>query len=141
MLNRAVMMGRLCADPELRHTQSQIPVCSFRIAVDRDYAKDKEKETDFFDVVAWRATAEFLCKYFTKGRMVVVDGRMQPRPWTDRDGNKRVTTDSVADNAYFGDSKRDADSGGDQPAQGPGTYNSYSSPEPGAVSGDYAPDF
>ena len=80
MLNRAVMMGRLCADPELRHTQSQIPVCSFRIAVDRDYAKDKEKETDFFDVVAWRATAEFISKYFSKGRMIVVDGRMQTRP-------------------------------------------------------------
>ena len=73
--------------------------------------------------------------------MVVVDGRMQTRPWTDRDGNKRVTTDSVADNAYFGDSKRDADSGGDQPAQGLGTYNSYSDPMPGAVPGDYAPEF
>ena len=92
-------------------------------------------------MVAWRATAEFICKYFTKGRMVLVDGRMQTRPWTDRDGNKRVTTELVADNAYFGDSKRDADSGGDQPAQGPGTYNSYSGPMPGAVPGDYAPEF
>lgn len=141
MLNRAVMMGRLCADPELKHTQTQIAVCSFRIAVDRDYGKNGDKETDFFDVVAWRTTAEFICKYFTRGRMIVVDGRMQARPWTDRDGNKRVTTELVADNAYFGDSKRDADNGGDQPAQEPGTYNSYNGPMPGAVPGDYAPEF
>lgn len=141
MLNRTIMMGRLCADPELKHTQAQIAVCSFRIAVDRDYSKNGEKETDFFDVVAWRATAEFICKYFTKGRMIVVDGRMQTRPWTDQSGNKRVTTELVADNAYFGDSKRDADGGGDQPAQGPGTYNSYNGPMPGAVPGDYAPEF
>lgn len=142
MLNRAVMMGRLCADPELKHTQTQVAVCSFRIAVDRDYGKNDQKETDFFDVVAWRATAEFICKYFTKGRMIVVDGRMQTRPWTDRDGNKRITTELVADNAYFGDSKRDADSGGtSEPAGNFGGYSSYSGPEPGAVSGDYAPDF
>lgn len=146
MLNRAIMMGRLCADPELRRTQNQISVCSFRIAVDRDYAKDKEKETDFFDVVAWRATAEFICKYFTKGRMIVVDGRMQTRSWTDKEGGKRVSTELVADNAYFGDSKRDADSGG-QPASGgysdqsAGNYSSYTGPMPGAVPGDYAPDF
>lgn len=141
MLNRAIMMGRLCADPELKHTQTQVAVCSFRIAVDRDYSKNDQKETDFFDVVAWRATAEFICKYFAKGRMIVVDGRMQNRPWTDRDGNKRVATELVADNAYFGDSKRDADSSGDQSAQGPGTYNSYNGPMPGAVPGDYAPEF
>ncbi len=150
MLNRAVMMGRLCADPELRHTQSQIPVCSFRIAVDRDYTKDKEKETDFFDVVAWRATAEFISKYFSKGRMIVVDGRMQTRPWTDKEGNKRVTTELVADNAYFGDSKRDADSGGqpagsgypsDPPTGDYGGYGGYNGPMPGAVPGGFAPDF
>ena len=148
MLNRAIMMGRLCADPELKHTQTQVAVCSFRIAVDRDYSKNGEKETDFFDVVAWRATAEFICKYFTKGRMIVVDGRMQTRPWTDRDGNKRVTTELVVDNAYFGDSKRDADNGG-QPATGGysesaggyGGYSGYTGPEPGAVPGEFAPDF
>ena len=82
MLNRAIMMGRLCADLELKHTQTQVAVCSFRIAVDRDYSKNGDKETDFFDVVAWRTTAEFICKYFTKGRMIVVDGRMQTRSWT-----------------------------------------------------------
>lgn len=148
MLSRAIMMGRLCADPELKHTQTQVTVCSFRIAVDRDYSKNGEKETDFFDVVAWRATAEFICKYFTKGRMIVVDGRMQTRPWTDQDGNKRVTTELVADNAYFGDSKRDADNGG-QPATGGysesaggyGGYSGYTGPEPGAVPGEFAPDF
>lgn len=148
MLNRAIMMGRLCADPELKHTQTQVTVCSFRIAVDRDYSKNGDKETDFFDVVAWRATAEFICKYFTKGRMIVVDGRMQTRPWTDRDGNKRVTTELVADNAYFGDSKRDADNGG-QPATGGysesaggyGGYSGYTGPEPGAVPGEFAPNF
>ena len=80
MLNQAIMMGRLCADPELRKTQSEISVCSIRIAVDRDYGKGEQKETDFFDVVAWRGTAEFICKYFTKGRVIVVVGRMQKRP-------------------------------------------------------------
>ena len=113
MLNRAIMMGRLCADPELRHTQTQVAVCSLRIAVDRDYSKNGEKETDFFDVVAWRATAEFICKYFTKGRMIVVDGRMQTRPWTDKEGNKRTTAEVVASSVYFGDSKpKDGESAG-----------------------------
>ena len=90
MLNQAIMMGRLCADPEPRKTQSEISVCSIRIAVDRDYGKGEQKETDFFDVVAWRGTAEFICKYFTKGRMIVVVGRMQAREWKDKEGNKRT---------------------------------------------------
>ncbi len=143
MLNHAVMMGRLVADPELKHTQSGVPVCSIRIAVDRDYKKNGETETDFFDVVAWRATAEFICKYFSKGRMIVAEGRMQTRGWTDRDGNKRVTTELVADNAYFGDSKRDADDGGGQDAAGylGQASNGYNGPMPGSVPGDYAPDF
>jgi len=142
MLNRAIMMGRLCTAPELKHTQTQVAVCSFRIAVDRDYSKNGDKETDFFDVVAWRATAKFICKYFVKGRMIVVDGRMQTRPWTDRDGNKRITTELVADNACFGDSKRDADNGG-QPATGGYTESAggYTGPEPGAVPREFAPDF
>ena len=114
MLNQAVMMGRLCADPELRKTQSQVSVCSIRIAVDRDYGKGEEKGTDFFDVVAWRGTAEFICKYFTKGRVIVVAGRMQKRPWTDQNGNKREATELVADNAYFGDSKPNSSSDGTQ---------------------------
>ena len=105
MLNRIIVMGRLTRDPELRYTQSQIPVCSFSVACDRDYGQDGEHETDFIDVVAWRSTAEFVSKYFAKGRMAVVDGRLQLRDWTDRDGNKRRSAEVVADSVYFGDSK------------------------------------
>ena len=108
MLNKVFIMGRLVKDPELRRTQSGTAVTSFRIAVDRDFkSQDGSKQADFFDVVAWRNTAEFVSKYFTKGRMAVVEGRLQTRDWTDRDGGKRVATEIVADNIYFGDSKRD----------------------------------
>ena len=113
MLNRIVLMGRLTKNPELRHTQSGTPVASFSLAVDRDF-KDKttgEKSTDFIDIVAWRQTAEFVSRFFTKGRMAVVEGRLQLRDWTDRDGNKRRTAEVIADNVYFGDSKRDAEGG------------------------------
>lgn len=106
MLNQVTIMGRLCADPELRHTQSGTAVCNARIAVERDYADPSgERQTDFFDVCAWRGTAEFLSKYFPKGRKVVLDGRLQTRTWTDRDGNKRVTVEVVAESAYFADSR------------------------------------
>lgn len=110
MLNHIILMGRLTRDPELRYTQSQTPVASFTIAVDRDYSgKDGgEKETDFIDIVAWRSTAQFVSKYFKKGSMAVVSGRLQIRGWTDREGNKRSSAEVVADNVYFGDSKRDA---------------------------------
>ena len=113
MLNHIVIMGRLTRDPELRRTGSGLPVASFSVAVDRDFGKNEngEKETDFIDCVAWRNTAEFVSKYATKGRMVVVSGRLQIRSWTDKDGNKRRTAEVVADNCYFGDSKRDGDSG------------------------------
>ena len=117
MLNRIILMGRLTRDPELRHTQTGTPVASFSLAVDRDF-KDKttgEKSTDFIDIVAWRQTAEFVSRFFTKGRMAVVEGRLQLRDWTDRDGNKRRTAEVIADNVYFGDSKRDAEAGGDKP--------------------------
>ena len=111
MLNHITVMGRLTRDPELRYTQSQVPVASFTVACDRDFSsKDKEKETDFFDIVAWRHTAEFVSKYFTKGRMAVVSGRLQIRPWTDKDGNKRRSAEIVAENVYFGDSKPDGKS-------------------------------
>ena len=113
MLNHIVIMGRLARDPELRHTQSGTPVASFRLAVDRDF-KDKntgERATDWIDVVAWRGTGEFVSRYFAKGRMAVVDGRLQMREWTDRDGNKRVSAEVVADSVYFGDSRRDGDGG------------------------------
>lgn len=117
MLNQIVIMGRLTRDPELRYTQSQIPVCSFRIACDRDFTKSKdstERDTDFIDVVAWRSTAEFVSKYFAKGRMAVVKGRLQMREWTDKEGNKRISSEIVADGVYFGDSKtRGSDDYGD----------------------------
>ena len=114
MLNRIIIMGRLVRDPELRTTQTGISVTSFTMAVDRDFKnKDtNEKNTDFIDVVAWRQTAEFVCKYMTKGRMAVVEGRLQIRDWKDRDGNNRRSAEVVADNVYFGDSKRDGDGGG-----------------------------
>ena len=113
MLNKIILMGRLTRDPELRRTQSGTAVTSFSLAVDRDFkAQNGEKETDFIDVVAWRATAEFVSKYFTKGRMAVVEGRLQIRDWTDKDGAKRRTAEVVADNVYFGDSKRESDGGG-----------------------------
>ena len=112
-LNRIVLMGRLTRDPELRRTQSGTSVTSFSLAVDRDFkGQNGEKETDFIDIVAWRGTAEFVCNYFTKGRMAVVEGRLQIRDWTDKDGNKRTTAEVVADQVYFGDSKRDGDGGG-----------------------------
>ena len=108
MLNQMFIMGRLTRDPELRHTGSGTPVASFTVAVDRDFkTKDGEKETDFIDVVAWRNTAEFVSKHFGKGRMAVVAGRLQMRKWTDKDGNNRVSAEVVADNIYFGDSKKD----------------------------------
>ena len=108
MLNKIFLMGRLTRDPELRKTPAGVAVCSFSIAVDRDYKRDGEKETDFIDIVAWRSTAEFVSKYFTKGRMAVVEGRLQIRDWTDKDGGKRRSAEVVADNVYFGDSKRDS---------------------------------
>ena len=109
MLNHIVLMGRLTRDPELRRTGSGIAVASFTLAVDRDFGSRDggEKETDFIDIVAWRNTAEFVSKYFAKGRMAVVSGRLQIRNWQDKDGNKRRSAEVVADNVYFGDSKRD----------------------------------
>ena len=121
MLNRIILMGRLTRDPELRRTGSGTAVTSFSLAVDRDFkSQSGEKETDFIDIVAWRSTAEFVSKYFTKGRMAVVEGRLQIRDWTDKDGGKRRSAEVVADNVYFGDSRRDnADSSyGSAPAYG-----------------------
>ena len=107
MLNKIFLQGRLVADPELRNTPSGVAVVTFRIAVDRDFKNKQtgEKETDFVTIVAWRSTAEFVSKYFSKGRMAVVEGRLQMRNYTDRDGNKRNAAEVVADNIYFGDSR------------------------------------
>ena len=130
MLNHIVIMGRLTREPELRRTGSGKAVTSFTVAVDRDFGgKDGgEKETDFIDCVAWRQTGEFVSKYFTKGSMIVVSGRLQTRNWNDKDGNKRRSAEVVADNVYFGESKRSSDAGS---AYGGSTGSSY---------GNYAPN-
>ena len=138
MLNHITIMGRLTRDPELRRTGSGIAVASFTLAVDRDYSPRDggERETDFIDCVAWRQTGEFVSKFFTKGRMAVVSGRLQIRSWTDKDGNKRRSAEVVADNVYFGDSRRDGDNGGSSYGG-----NAYSAPAPsyGGYSAPAAP--
>ena len=130
MLNHITIMGRLTRDPELRRTGSGVAVASFSVAVDRDFGgrDGGEKETDFIDCVAWRQTGEFVSKYFTKGSMIVVSGRLQIRNWNDKDGNKRRSAEVVADNVYFGESKRSSDAGS---AYGGSTGSSY---------GNYAPN-
>ena len=134
VLNKVTLQGRLVADPELRHTQQGTPVASARIACDRDYKnQDGSKTADFINIVAWRGTGEFLSKFFSKGRMVVVDGRLQAREYTDRDGNRRYTTEVIAHNIYFGDSKRDGDSGGDSSPD-----VDYGSPTGGYGNGGFA---
>jgi single-strand DNA-binding protein len=122
LLNHLTIMGRMVRNPELRRAGSGIAVTSFTVAVDRDFtSRDSgERETDFIDCVAYRQVGEFVDKYFTKGRMAVVSGRLQIRSWTDKDGNKRRTAEVVADNVYFGDSKREESSGGN--------YGGYSAP-------------
>ena len=129
MLNHITIMGRLVRDPELRRTGSGVAVTSFTVAVDRDFGKNEngERETDFIDCVAWRQTGEFVAKYFAKGRMAVVSGRLQIRPWTDKDGNKRRTAEIVADNVYFGDSKREGETGGASFGAAP-AFGGYSAP-------------
>lgn len=107
MLNKCFLLGRLTKDPEIRRTNGGTAVTSFTLAVDRDFKTNGEKDTDFIEVVAWRNTAEFVSKYFSKGRMAIVEGRLQTRDWTDKNGNKRRTAEVVADNVYFGDSKKE----------------------------------
>lgn len=123
MLNHIVLMGRLTRDPELRRTGSGIAVASFSLAVDRDFGSREtgEKETDFIDIVAWRNTAEFVSKYFTKGQLAIVSGRLQIRPWTDDNGNKRRSTEVVAEHVYFGGSKKESGSAAPQAAAQDGT--------------------
>ena len=141
MLNHIPIMGRLTRDPELRYTQSQTPVASFTLAVDRDFGgrDGGEKQTDFIDCVAWRQTAEFVSKYFTKGRMAVVSGRLQIRDWTDREGGKRRSAEVVVDNVYFGDSRRDNNDSGNYGGNSYGSSygdnsRSYSAPASSAPS-------
>lgn len=120
-MNNITITGRLTADPELKQTQSGLAVTSFNVAVDRSYtAKGQEKQTDFFTVVAWRGTAEFICKYFTKGRLILINGEMQSRKFTDKDGNNRTVWEVVADKVEFmGDGKRDGNSADNAPAPVP----------------------
>ena len=130
MLNHITIMGRLTRDPELRYTQSQTPVASFTVAVDRDFGgrDGGEKQTDFIDCVAWRQTAEFVSKYFTKGSMAVVSGRLQIRDWTDREGGKRRSAEVVVDNMYFGESRRrDGDSSDNRSSSYSSSYGSAGS--------------
>ena len=138
MLNHITLMGRLVNDPELRRTGTGIAVTTFRIAVDRDFApKDGgERKADFITCVAWRQTGEFISKYFSKGRMIVVDGRLEMRDWTDKEGNKRTTAEVIVDNAYFGDSKRDSDNSGSYTAPAAPAYGGYSAPA--APASDFA---
>ena len=144
MLNHIVIMGRLTRDPELRRTSSGVAVASFTVAVDRDFGgrEGGERETDFIDCVAWRQTGEFVSKYFTKGRMAVVSGRLQIRNWNDKEGNKRRSAEVVADNVYFGDSKRDGEAA--PAANNYGSYGApaaapaYSAPSASASASDFA---
>ena len=145
MLNHIVIMGRLTRDPELRRTGTGVAVASFTLAVDRDFGgrEGGERETDFIDCVAWRQTGEFVSKYFTKGRMAVVSGRLQIRSWTDKEGNKRRTAEVVADNVYFGDSKRDGDNGGSYAAPagnsfGGNSFGGYAAPAASSPASDFA---
>ena len=138
MLNHITIMGRLTRDPELRRTGTGIAVASFTVAVDRDFSgrDGGERETDFIDCVAWRQTGEFVSKYFTKGSMAVVSGRLQIRNWTDKEGNKRRTAEVVADNVYFGESKRTGDSNS---AYGGNSYAAPAAPAYGGYSAPAAP--
>ena len=140
MLNRIVLMGRLVADPELRTTPSGVNVATLRLAVDRDFKNRQtgERETDFINVVAWRQSAEFVSRFFTKGRMAIVEGKLQTREYTDRDGNRRYATEVVSDNVYFGDSRRDGDGGGYAPAAGRSGYGAPAGGY-GAPAGGYTP--
>lgn len=132
MLNNVVLMGRLTADPELRHTPNDIPVTSFTLAVDRSYVKSgADRQTDFIDIVAWRSTAEFVCRYFRKGLLVAVQGSIQTRSYQDKEGNKRKAFEIVADNVHFAESKRDS-----APSQGGGYARQDSAPGPSFSNGD-----
>lgn len=117
MLNQITLMGRLTRDPELRYA-GEVPVCSFTLAVDRDFKNNGQAETDFIDIVTWRNTATFVNQYFTKGRMAVISGRLQIREWIDKEGNKRHSAEVIAENVYFGDSKKNEKAGGQEPPEG-----------------------
>ncbi|MBE7005235.1 MAG: single-stranded DNA-binding protein [Ruminococcaceae bacterium] len=144
MLNRIIIMGRLTKDPELRRTQSGTPVCTFSVAVDRDRQsrESQERQTDFFDVTVWRQTAEFVCKYFNKGKMIIVEGSMQSRKWTDKAGQNRISWEVAATNVMFGETKsagQGSEYGAPAYAGAPSAYGgapaeSYTAPASGSFS-------
>ena len=143
MLNHITIMGRLTRDPELRRTGTGVAVASFTVAVDRDFSgrDGGERETDFIDCVAWRSTGEFISKYFTKGSMIVVSGRLQIRNWNDKEGNKRRSAEVVADNVYFGESKRSNEGnayGGNSYGNGNYGGSGYNAPAPASGFGGYS---
>lgn len=125
MLNHIIIMGRITRDVELRRTSQGTAVASFSVAVDRDFSQNGQRETDFIDCVAWRNSAEFVSKFFSRGSMIVVSGRLQIRDWTDKDGNKRKSAEIVAENCYFGESKRNTS---DNSTYGGNTYGGHSEP-------------
>jgi single-strand DNA-binding protein len=117
MLNTVVLMGRLCADPELRYTPSNVPVTNFTLAVERPFKQGDERQTDFIDVVVWRHTAEFVCRYFKKGQLIAVEGQIQTRSYTDKDGNNRKAFEVLANRVHFAGDKRESTPTAQQPAQ------------------------
>ena len=142
MLNKIILMGRLTRDPELRRTQSDLPVTSFTLAVDRRFSKQGEdKQTDFIDIVCWRKDAEFAAKWFSKGMLVAVSGSLQMRPWQDKEGNKRISAEVVAEELHFAESKR-SDSTGPRDIGGSSSYGSQASsgyaPLPSADTGRFS---
>ena len=138
MLNHITLMGRLVRDPELRRTGSGVAVASFTVAVDRDFvAEGKERKADFINCVAWRQTGEFISRYFAKGRVIVVDGRLEMRDWTDKEGNKRTSAEVIVDNAYFGDSKRSDGTAGDSGAPVSQSFGGFGANAPAPAS-DFA---
>ena len=126
MLNKAILMGRLTRDPELRYTQNNTPVVTFSLAIDRSYSRGQERQTDFIDIVAWRRTAEFVSQWFTKGMMAVVVGSIQSRRWQDKNGNNRTSIEVVADEVQFGESKRSREANGNAGYQDNGYQGGYS---------------
>ena len=142
MLNRVILMGRLTADPELKKTNSDISVTSFSLAVDRNYGKGADRQTDFINIVAWRNTADFICRYFSKGRMIAIEGSIQTRNYEDKNGNKRTAFEVVADQVYFADSKSDArPAAATFPTPSPGSFSEPSQGTSFSVGGFNSDDF
>lgn len=144
MLNKAILMGRLTRDPELRYTQSNLPVVSFTVAVDRSHSNNGgERQADFINVVAWRKTAEFVSQWFTKGMMIIVTGSIQSRNWQDKNGNNRTSIEVIADEIQFGETKASRERNAQNSGKGAAGYagspaGSYASPDVGYPDNDFS---